>query len=188
MSNAFDSFVECIDARFSGTTLTPEQLQLIAKELLDFCTEVSWDPSNYRPANLGEALLYELAVHSQGGPSLYLVSDGVGVSTPPHERQTWAVIVGIQGEEYNILYRTGNTREKEVSRIAECRIGPGDVFVMEPHDIHAIDDTRGKHPTYHVHLYGCPLASLSSFESRCYVADSHDSTHIGALLIQMRAT
>ncbi|PON16831.1 hypothetical protein C2W62_16410 [Candidatus Entotheonella serta] len=174
MPNAFDSFIERIDACFSGITLTPQQLQLIAKELLDFCTEVSWDQAKYRPANFGEALLYELAVSSQSGPSLYLVSDGVGVSTPPHEHQTWAIIVGIQGEEYNVLYRADDTREKKVSKIAERRVGPGDVFVMEPHDIHAIDDTRGRHPTYHVHLYGCPLASLSSFESRCYVSDDRD--------------
>jgi len=144
-------------------------LERIGVKLKKYCNE-SLDMSLFPPAGHGEELLYELAVDSQGGPSLYLVSDGVGVSTPPHEHQTWAVIIGMRGREFNVIYRPapefGQGRAVVVS---ERIIGPGDVFAMLPEEIHGIDHTRGNHPTYHIHLYGRPLSSLQRFESRLYI-------------------
>ena len=37
-------------------------------------------------------------------PSLYLVSDGHGVITPPHEHKTWVIIAG-----YEVLKSIGST-------------------------------------------------------------------------------
>jgi predicted metal-dependent enzyme (double-stranded beta helix superfamily) len=144
-------------------------LERIGRELKKHCTD-ALDTSLFPSAQPGEELLYELAVDSQGGPSLYLVSDGVGVSTPPHEHQTWAVIIGIRGREFNVIYRPApEFGQGRAAVVSECIIGPGDVFVMLPEEIHGIDHGRGNHPTYHIHLYGRPLSSLPRLESRLYI-------------------
>jgi predicted metal-dependent enzyme (double-stranded beta helix superfamily) len=144
-------------------------LERIGGELKKRCNE-ALDTSLFPPARPGEECLYELAVDSQGGPSLYLVSDGVGVSSPPHEHQTWAVIVGIRGSEFNVIYRPApELGQRCAVVVSECIVGPGDVFAMLPGEIHGIDDARGIHPTYHIHLYGRPLSSLPRLESRLYI-------------------
>jgi predicted metal-dependent enzyme (double-stranded beta helix superfamily) len=49
-------------------------------------------------------ILYELASDTDGQYALYISSANKGKETPPHNHATWAVIVGIEGEELNKLY------------------------------------------------------------------------------------
>ena len=61
-----------------------EQINGLVKKLTQLATASSWESAIYREALPGEELLYELAVNQDSGPSLYLVSDGPSVSSPPH--------------------------------------------------------------------------------------------------------
>lgn len=167
----FHDFIERIRSEFSSKIPTREELEVVGEELRAICSGVFFEESMYRLACPSEELIYELSVDPNGGASIYLVSDGAGVSTPPHEHQTWAIVVGVQGEEFNVFYQSTGSDHRHVSRVGEHCIRAGDVLVMESHEIHAIDADRGIHPTYHVHLYGHSLVSLPSFGSRCYTSD-----------------
>src|SRR5262245_11927718 len=86
------------------TAPNAEQFARIASSLKRLAISAVWRDSGFRGALPGEELVSELAV-APGSVSLYLVSDGIGTSSPPHGHETWAVIAGIRGRELNILYR-----------------------------------------------------------------------------------
>ncbi len=168
---ALDDFMVQIRADYAAREPTRAELEAIGGALQALCVSLPFDTTLHRPALAGEALMAELNVDPRGGPSLYLVSDGEGVDTVPHHHQTWAVILGIRGEEFNVFHAPTGDGQGRVVKCGEARVGPGDMLVMEAHEIHAIDSQRGVHPTYHVHLYGRALASLPSFASRCHDVD-----------------
>ena len=114
MLTQFQSFVEQLMHRH-GTLdeLTQAELLTIAENLCALCETIDWDALQLPAANRGQEVLHELAVSSPAGPSAYLVSDGIGVTSPPHEHQTWAVIVGVRGKEMHTKYKVvpGDSRE-----------------------------------------------------------------------------
>ncbi len=167
---ALDDFMTQIRADYAGREPARAELEALGRALQALCATFPFDATLHRVAQPGESLMAELNVDPRGGPSLYLVSDGEGVDTVPHHHQTWAVILGIRGEEFNVFHTPTGDGQGRVVTSGEARVGPGDVLVMEAHEIHAIDSRRGVHPTYHVHLYGRTLASLPSFASRCHEA------------------
>jgi predicted metal-dependent enzyme (double-stranded beta helix superfamily) len=167
MLTLFGDFIERIRFDYSARIPARAELEVIGNELKAICSKFAFDENVYRLAHSGEELMYELCVDPNGGASIYLVSDGAGVDTVPHEHQTWAVIVGISGAEFNVFYKPSD-EDRVAIRIGERCIREGNVLAMEAHEIHAIDSSLGIHPTYHVHLYGRSLASLPSFNSRCY--------------------
>lgn len=118
-------------------------------------------------AGLGQELLYPLAVDGAGGPSLYLVSDAPGVMSPPHEHQTWAVIVGLSGVETNTLFAHSAHVHRGLAKVSDVVVGTGDIFCMRASDVHATC-VEGAQSSYHLHVYGRPLSRLASFASRCY--------------------
>lgn len=168
---ALDDFMTRIRADYAGREPARAELEALGRALHTLCATFPFDATLHRLARAGEALMAELDVDPRGGPSLYLVSDGEGVDTVPHHHQTWAVILGIRGEEFNVFHVPTGDGQGRVVTCGEARVGPGDVLVMEAHEIHAIDSRRGVHPTYHVHLYGRALAALPSFASRCHAVD-----------------
>lgn len=165
MIQKFYQFMKTLRTKFCEQEPTREQLDHIAQELLNLSLMTTFDPSVYLAAGPGEEVLHDLSICSENGPSLYLVSDGVGISNPPHEHNTWAVIVGIKGVELNILYQP--IQHAQVSETGRYRVGSRDYLIMEPHEIHSVR-VQGEHPTYHLHLYGKSLSSLPNFASRCY--------------------
>lgn len=169
MAETFRSFVEQVDHELPGPDATERSLGAVAERLRQLSAAVRLDASDYRPARPGEELLYELARAPGDGPALYLVSDGAGVFSAPHEHLTWAVIFGISGAEQNFLYRVVDARLRLVRRAGEALVAGGDVLVSGTSSIHS---TRvvGTTPTYHLHLYGKPLDALPEFAVREYSA------------------
>ena len=161
-------FIARVRSSYSGQDPDRANLLLIGNEMKAIVETSSFDEPAYRLARSGEALMYEINVDPHGGASLYLVSDGVGVDTMPHEHQTWAIIIGIKGAEFNTFHQHAGTDHGLVTRLGDCLVGEGDVLVMEAHHIHAIDSRLGNHPTCHIHLYGRSLASLPHFDHRCF--------------------
>jgi len=145
----------------------PADLLDIADRLLLFANSSAWHTAPYRQAVQGEELLYELVRSEGNGPSLYLVSDGEGVVSPPHCHGTWAVIAGIRGQELNYRYTVQSSEKRTAVRVGEVEVGPGQVLTLGAEDIHSTEVSDGG-PTFHLHLYGRSLNELPSFESRCY--------------------
>ncbi len=153
-----------------------ERLQAIADRLRLLAGSPAWRTAPYREATAGEELEYELAVSDANGPSLYLVSDGAGVVSPPHHHDTWTVIAGIRGRELNHLYVVRSAESRIVVRDALVEVGPGAVVTLGDKDIHSTE-VLGVDATFHLHLYGTPLHALPVFRSRCYtIADETRSS------------
>ena len=83
--------------------------------------------------------------------------------TPPHDHTTWAVIVGIQGEELNRLYeRTDDGSvpgRAQVRGVGQRVVGAGDGIAFMPDDIHSIHCVT-EAPTLNFHMYGRSLEDL----------------------------
>ncbi|HEY0200107.1 MAG TPA: cysteine dioxygenase family protein [Burkholderiaceae bacterium] len=96
--------------------------------------------------------------------ALYLNSINPGKTTVPHDHTTWAVIVAVEGQEENRIYRRtddGSNPERAQLEVAyERTVQPGTPIAFLPDDIHSIHVT-GHAPTLHFHLYGRPLETLS---------------------------
>ncbi len=172
MIPTFQVFAAKLGQQFAlNQTPTPEQLQTIAAELLALCQTTVFSAEQYPAAEPGKEQLHALAVSDSGGPSVYLVSDGVGVTSPPHEHQTWAVIVGLRGVERNIQYGRLPGEQRSVAQQGIVDVGAGAYWCLAESDIHATD-VVGDQPTYHVHLYGRALAALPAFAQRCFVVQA----------------
>lgn len=146
---------------------TETTLKKIEAEIRQLATTV--DFSHYRRAVPGEELTYKLDVASDGGASLYLVSDGTGVVTPPHRHETWAVIVGLEGREMNQIYKVSSKEKQKVKQIDVKTIGQGDTIMMSEKDIHGTVSI-GDEATFHLHLYGVDLSTLLPISDRTYEA------------------
>lgn len=98
------------------------------------------------------------------GFALYLNSLLPGKTTIPHNHDTWAVIVAVNGAELNRLYRRvddgadADRAQLELDR--EVVVRPGTPISFLPDDIHSIH-VGGATPTLHFHLYGRPLETLT---------------------------
>ncbi|MBB4843862.1 putative metal-dependent enzyme (double-stranded beta helix superfamily) [Paucibacter oligotrophus] len=151
--------------------LTPSKplLGQVAELLRTAAPQLALEASRYPAAQAGQELLYELAVDPAGGPSLYLVSDGAGTSSPPHTHQTWAVLLGLRGVELNQLFRLRGDSDGRLHKVgAEEAVGPGACLLMQAEDIHATR-VRGE-SCYHLHLYGRALSHLPPFATRCFAS------------------
>lgn len=96
--------------------------------------------------------------------ALYLNAINPGKHTQPHNHDTWAVIVALEGEELNRVYRRlDDGRDPGRARIELARefvVKPGASIEFLPQDVHSIH-VAGTHPTRHFHLYGRPLETLT---------------------------
>jgi predicted metal-dependent enzyme (double-stranded beta helix superfamily) len=167
----FRCFVRGLADAPPGALKPEEALSTLAADLRQLSASVRWDESPYRPALGSEELVYEIARAGEAGPALYLVSDGVGTSSPPHEHLTWAVIVGISGVEVNVRYELVNVKNRLVRPTGRAFVAGGDVLVLDTGAIHSTL-VAGPTPTYHLHLYGKPLESLPPFPARRYDVDA----------------
>lgn len=97
-------------------------------------------------------------------PTLYMNSLLPGKSTLPHNHETWAVIVAVQGQEINYVWaRTDDASDPAFARLElekEVVVQPGTPISFLGEDLHGIK-VDGGNPTLHFHLYGRPLESLN---------------------------
>ncbi len=165
-------FLQQVAALGLGADPTDQQLGEVGRLMQDWMRLPRALPDDVMalPKAAGQQeLLYPLHV-APGKPALYLVSDGPGVASPPHEHTTWAVIVGLSGNERNVLYRR-DTAAATLHALCTIDVKANDVIHLRADAIHATvaaDDL----PTFHLHLYGKPLAELAPYASRCYPAAS----------------
>jgi len=117
-----------------------------------------FEPKDYPPPAAGEKLrscLYRLSEDADHRFALYANSSLGGYGTPAHNHTTWAVIVGVTGEEQNRFYdRSPDGGVHEKGR-AVVRQGTGVAFL--PEDLHSIHIDA---PLLNFHMYGLALEQL----------------------------
>lgn len=162
------AFMTLLDAVALGPDPTEPQLAHFGQLLLRWLEVDGALPAavlGLPRASGSQELLVPLHVVA-GKPALYLVSDGAGVTSPPHGHGTWAVIAGLSGTERNIVY----ARDDAAGVLRPLRsvdVGAGEVLCLRTDAIHATV-AAGNRPTFHLHLYGRPLDELPPFASRCH--------------------
>lgn len=114
----------------------------------------------------GTPRLYRLSEDPDHRFALYAnLSDG-DVDSPPHNHTTWAVVVGIQGEELNRFYR--RTEDGGIEVTHEVVVTRGTGVALLPDDLHSIH-IHGDEPVLNFHMYGLALPQLDKreyFDSR----------------------
>jgi predicted metal-dependent enzyme (double-stranded beta helix superfamily) len=151
--------IERIRAIEANLGVTPVALAAIKDEMLGLAKHEHLFPSaEFAPPPEGEKgnrryLLQQDETHRF---ALYLNALNPGNDTKPHDHTTWAVVVSVEGQELNKVYR----REPEALVVDhEVMVEPGTGIALMPEDIHSIH-TRGSVPTRHLHMYGLALEVL----------------------------
>src|SRR5205814_5539540 len=113
--------------------------------------------SDYPPPAPGgkrNSCLYRVAEDPDHRFALYVNSSFGDYGTPAHNHTTWAVIVGVSGEELNRFYERVDSGVKEKGN-AVVRQGSGVAFL--PADLHSIHIQA---PLINFHMYGLALEEL----------------------------
>ncbi len=135
-----------------------EMIRLAAQELL-FPSAAFPPPSEGEPG----ANRYLLQEDPDNRFALYLNALNPGNETKPHDHTTWAVVVAVEGQELNKVYRRtdGGADPDRCSLVVdhEIMVEPGRGIALMPDDIHSIH-TAGNVPTRHLHMYGLALEVL----------------------------
>ena len=107
--------------------------------------------------------IYLLDEDDDHSHALFVVSELLGNMSPPHDHTTWAVLVGIEGEELNKFYdRVDDGSVEGRAEIREVRhetVKAGTGVTLMPDDIHSIHCLT-ETPTLNFHLYGRSIAHL----------------------------
>lgn len=144
--------------RQQGVTRTA--LAAIEAEMLRLAAEDGLFPSaEFPPPPAGEkgSRRYLLQQDPDGRFALYINALNPGNETRPHDHTTWAVVVAVEGQELNKVYRRQPDGKLAVDH--EVMVEPGRGITLMPDDIHSIH-TTGRVPTRHLHMYGLALERL----------------------------
>ncbi len=109
------------------------------------------------PDDAGSSVSYRIAQNDDDELALYVQCVADGTSAPPHEHNTWAVIVGMRGQELNRLYGPcGGDGEPQVRREVMVERGTGVALLAD--DVHSIH-IEGAATNFH--CYGLALERLT---------------------------
>jgi predicted metal-dependent enzyme (double-stranded beta helix superfamily) len=114
-------------------------------------------PADFPPPAPGGKLkscLYRVAEDPDHRFALYVNASLGGHNTPAHNHTTWAVIVGITGEELNRFYERAEGGVRETGQFT-VKQGTGVAFL--PDDLHSIHIQA---PLLNFHMYGLGLDQL----------------------------
>ena len=140
---------------------TPQQLEQVAACLRQLAALGGLFPDAHFPGpDEGVAeTLYLLSEDDDLNNALYLYRPAPGMSTPPHDHSTWAVIAGIEGEEPNTVWQSGTAPESGLQISRRFSVGPGQSACFTHDQIHSIA-IAGERAIKHLHLYGHSLLDL----------------------------
>lgn len=101
--------------------------------------------------------LYRLSEDDDHRFALYLQVSRGDTHTPAHDHTTWAVIVGLAGEELNRRYVRDDALG--VRETGSYVVGPGSGIAFMPDDLHSIH-IDANHTVINFHMYGLALEQL----------------------------
>jgi predicted metal-dependent enzyme (double-stranded beta helix superfamily) len=111
----------------------------------------------------GNGVIYRLSEDPDHRFALYASVGKPGKGVHPHNHTTWAVIVGVHGDEHNVFYRRADDGKtpgrSELEETGQAVVSPGAGVTLMPDDIHSIFVT-GDVNTVHLHMYGLALEQL----------------------------
>lgn len=110
------------------------------------------------PGGKRNSCLYRVSEDTDHRFALYVNSSDGNYGTPAHNHTTWAVIVGVSGEEVNRFYDRTDSGVREKGN-AVVRQGTGVCFM--PDDLHSIHIQA---PLINFHMYGLALEQLDQRE------------------------
>lgn len=143
--------------------LTREGLALIRERLTqlaarrDLFTLADFPPPG--PGASRHSCLYRLSEDADHRFALYVNSADGTYGTPAHNHTTWAVIVGIEGDELNRFYE--RTAEGGVRETGQHTVRPGGGVAFLPEDLHSIHIDGA---LINFHMYGLGLEQLDRRE------------------------
>jgi hypothetical protein len=159
--------------------ITREALLLIKRELLALAARQELFPlQDFPPPGPGgprASCLYRLSEDDDHRFALYANAALGRYANAPHNHTTWAVIVGVHGEEPNRLYR--RTADGGVEQTATEVVGPGAGVTFMPDDLHSLD-IKTHTPLLNFHMYGLALEQLD--KRQYYTASEHTWRHFPA--------
>ncbi|WP_415234805.1 cysteine dioxygenase [Sneathiella sp.] len=144
-----------------GTT-TPDQamLDFIRNELIELAAETDLFNLNAfpppEPDSKRRNCLYRLSEDPDHRFALYANVAKGDVNAPPHDHTTWAVIVGITGQEENRFY---HKRQDGVDLKGREIVEAGTGVTLHAEDVHSIHIADGD-PVLNFHMYGLALEQL----------------------------
>jgi len=142
--------------------VTRESLEKIKQRLTslaarqDLFTTSDFPPP--QPGSKRNSCLYRVAEDADHRFALYVNSSDGNYGTPAHNHTTWAVIVGVSGEELNRFYDRSAEGPREKGS-AVVKQGTGVSFL--PDDYHSIHISA---PLVNFHMYGLALEQLARRE------------------------
>lgn len=143
--------IRAIEAKQGSTR---ESLQAIKERLVQLASRTDlFNPTAFPPPQTDDKptnLLYRLHEDAANRFALYVNSaSGRLYETPVHNHKTWAVVVGIVGDELNRIFE--RTPDNGVREIKQTIVRPGTGVAFLSEDLHAI---RIDAPLLHFHMYG----------------------------------
>lgn len=142
--------------------VTRTALQDIKALMLELAAHRRLFPREDFPLAGGKSTIYRLAEDADHSFALYMSCGVPGKRTPPHDHTTWAVIVGVDGDEANFFYERADDRsvagKGTLRKIGEEVVRVGSGVTLLPEDIHHIE--TGATPNMHLHMYGRSLEHL----------------------------
>jgi predicted metal-dependent enzyme (double-stranded beta helix superfamily) len=151
--------VRAIEARDG---VTRESLEKIKQRLIrlaarkDLFTAADFPPP--APGGKRNSCLYRISEDADHRFALYANSSDGNYGTPAHNHTTWAVIVGVSGEELNRFY---DRAPDGVRQKGEHVVKQGTGVAFMPEDLHSIHIEA---PLVNFHMYGLALEELKSRE------------------------
>lgn len=119
--------------------------------------------------------LYRLSEDPDHRFALYAQLSMGGTNSPAHDHTTWAVIVGMEGQETNRLYDP--TDDGAVAEREQFVVEAGTGLALMPDDLHSIH-IEGDAPVLNFHMYGLALEQLD--RRRYYNPETHVWKHFPA--------
>ena len=139
--------------------VTRESLDMVKQRLIRLAERQElFTPPDFPPPAPGakrNSCLYRVAEDADHRFALYVNSSFGNYGTPAHNHTTWAVIVGVSGEELNRFYDRVDGAGVREKGSAVVRQGSGVAFM--PEDLHSIHIQA---PLINFHMYGLALEEL----------------------------
>ena len=179
--------IDRIRAIEAGRGVTRDGLEAIRSELLDLAGRSELFPeADFPPTSEGRGdRLFSLSEDADGRFALYLNRNGASEDTPPHNHKTWAVVVGVCGQEINRFYIRdddgSDPGKASLHQTGEVVVEPGSGVCLLPEDIHSVH-MRGDDVKMHLHMYGLAIDRMTErlmFDLQagtCRVYEPHPDT------------
>jgi predicted metal-dependent enzyme (double-stranded beta helix superfamily) len=157
-SREIDAAVADVRAIEARDGVNRESLEKIKQRLVRLAARTDlFAPEDFPPPQPGSkrnSCLYRISEDADHRFALYANSSLGNYGTPAHNHTTWAVIVGVSGEELNRFYdRTADGVRAKGEFVV--RQGTGVAFM--PDDLHSIHIEA---PVLNFHMYGLALEQL----------------------------